>query len=901
MTNLLRFSIPLCIFCTVLAAASCSASHQVLATNGFADLSDADFSGGGPATVRGEWLFRALDADIPVSVPSNWKGLRIPQAGGQSITLDAWGSASYRLELALPDSPERVQDLMLRIGEAGTASTVSLNGRVIARTGTAGSTAGETVPDVRVRYLPVEPVPGINTLEITVSNFDDSNGGGLWGTLTIGKSRDIVRLHYARTIQESLLAGIFVIMCLYYLAIFLYRRSDFALLAFALICAAFFFRQVSTGEKILALVLPEIPWRTLVRIEYLSIFLLAPLYIAFFSLIYPPSGRLLTVFRVFAGIGTAGVLAVAVLPVPVFISILHAFQVYWLVMFAWVWYVLVRALREKKSDSVLLFSSYTLLVFAAVNDLLLTRLYIPTLPLVTSAQAVFIFIQSLVLSRRFAREYRQSRNLAELNEHLKALDDAKTKFFTASSHELRTPVTLITTPLEAIMDGKYGDSIRCDAPVFALVKRNCDRLKRLAEELLDFLRFDSGAVQPNPKAVDLGVWLSGYSRLFQPDAVRRKVSLSTGLASGTVARVDPVLLETVVLNLLSNALKHTPEGGTVVLSSTGDGGSVSFSVSDTGPGIPSEQLPHLFQRFSAASSAGGTGYSGFGIGLPLSAEIVKTLGGRISVENMPQGGCRFTVTFSAWQGPVDLPSDTAPDVGPSARAPGWMDGTMPAGLRSSRVPVLLVDDDVDILSFLAEMLSRTFTVITAASGAEAVTLIEDGLRPRVIVSDVMMEPMDGFALRERISGMDACAGVPFLFLSARADPEVRKSGLSAGAVDYILKPFSVEELVAKIASLASLSQAERERLERKVVEALRAQDAPPSPAGVDWRVRAREMGMTQRDLEVLDLVIRGMSDKEIAYELACSPRTISNRISALLKKTATPSRVALIALLTRRA
>jgi DNA-binding NarL/FixJ family response regulator len=212
-----------------------------------------------------------------------------------------------------------------------------------------------------------------------------------------------------------------------------------------------------------------------------------------------------------------------------------------------------------------------------------------------------------------------------------------------------------------------------------------------------------------------------------------------------------------------------------------------------------------------------------------------------------------------------------------------------------------VDDDVDMLSFLAEMLSRTFTVITAASGAEAVTLIEDGLRPRVIVSDVMMEPMDGFALRERISGMDACAGVPFLFLSARADPEVRKSGLSAGAVDYILKPFSVEELVAKIASLASLSQAERERLERKVVEALRAQDAPPSPAGVDWRVRAREMGMTQRDLEVLDLVIRGMSDKEIAYELACSPRTISNRISALLKKTATPSRVALIALLTRRA
>lgn len=361
--------------------------------------------------------------------------------------------------------------------------------------------------------------------------------------------------------------------------------------------------------------------------------------------------------------------------------------------------------------------------------------------------------------------------------------------------------------------------------------------------------------------------------------------------------IATLLPETVVYNLFSNALKHTGAGGRIVLSSGRTGGQAFFSVTDTGSGIPEARLPHLFERFSAASSVGGTDYAGFGIGLPLSGEIVRTLGGTITVSSRIGEGSSFTVAFPFHDGEAENTG-----VSPTRSVSSWLPPVR-TGRSSGLVSVLVVDDDPDMLAFLDDVLSLSFDVHTAISGAAALSLVEGGFRPQVIVSDVMMPLMDGFTLRDRLAAMDSCISVPFLFLSAQADPEVKKSGLASGAVDYILKPFNAGELTAKISSLAALALAERERLERKLVNALRTdgQSGASFPSHNDWRNRALSLGMTDRDLEVLALVIRGQSDKEIASDLSCSPRTVSNRISALLKKTGTPSRAALIAFLTQTA
>ncbi len=530
-----------------------------------------------------------------------------------------------------------------------------------------------------------------------------------------------------------------------------------------------------------------------------------------------------------------------VLPVPAFIATLHACQLMWLLEFAALYWLLASAWSRRMREAPAFLASVSLIVFAALNDLLLTRLYIPTLSLVTLAQGAFIFLQTLVLSRRMADEYRKSKNLEELNVHLKELDDAKTRFFTASSHELRTPVTLIATPLEEIMAGRYGDWVPKDAPVFSLLKRNADRLRRLADELLDFLRFDSGSVKIAPKAVDLSRFASGYAALFSPEASARGIRLETTLPDGITALVDPVLLETVALNLLSNALKHAERGGCIRIE-TGreafrDGEGVFLSVFNSGPAVPPSQLPRLFERFNAAQVAKSADYAGIGIGLPLSAEIVRSLGGTLRAENLPDnpdapgtGGPRFTASFPVHLGACEEFSPPSRE-----RAKEWIRPSQ-AVQEGHKTRVLVVDDNRDMLDFLSDSLSNDFAVRCEESAEKALAALEAGYRPHVIVSDVMMGGMDGFRFRELAAAMEDCSAIPFVFLSALADRETKESALTGGAVDYILKPFSVAELAAKIASLAALGNAGRETLEKRVLRALRNEN--PAERVPNWRERS---------------------------------------------------------------
>lgn len=864
---------------------SCRLSAPPRAADGAIDLSSYSFVDKGSVDLRGFWTFELPDGSSGTAhVPGNWKGVKIG-----SSRMAAIGSAIYRLAVDLPDS---APPLMLRIGEIGTSSQIFVDGECVAVNGVLSSDRAAAVPEVSVRYVPITPRGKTMMIEIHAANFDDVNGGGIWGPITLGTAERISYQRNASLVLESILLGIFLVVFLYYMALFLYRRADISSLLFSLVCACFFFRQAATGEKILQMLIPGITWHTLVRTEYFSLYALAPLYFEFFLSLFPRHlGEIVRLSVLSAGIVSA--LAVLVLPVPFFIATLHVCQAYWICVLVISYLVLMRSWRSKEEDAFLFLLSFTVLIIAGLNDMLLTRLFVPTVALMTPAQAVFIFFQTLVLSRRLAREYRSSNNLTELNSHLHALDEAKTNFFTASSHELRTPVTLITTPIDAIMAGRYGESIPRDAPVFTLIRRNCDRLKRLADELLDFMRFDAGAVRVSLKPIDLSRFAGDYISLFAPEAASHGVKIESAFEPGCVAMIDSVLFETVILNLLSNALKHAPAGGTISIRVASRDDRVFLSVSDTGPGIPEAQLPRLFERFATATAVRSTDYSGFGVGLPLAAKIVQTLGGSISAENSGSGtGAVFTVDFARYKGAPE-----EPEIPSRPRVQEYASFGKSA-VAGDRPRVLAVDDNRDVLELLAGSLYSGFDLHVAVSADEALSMIESGFRPDVIVSDVMMPGIDGFEFRERLLASEGCAGIPFLYLSARADSGSRNLGLSRGAVDFIKKPFDLDELTAKISSLSSLSRKTRESFERKVLSAIR-NDQPSSSAQSDWRSRADSLGMTDRDLEVIALVIRGLGDKEIAAELNLSPRTVSNRVSALLKRTGTQSRTELVSFMMR--
>lgn len=429
-------------------------------------------------------------------------------------------------------------------------------------------------------------------------------------------------------------------------------------------------------------------------------------------------------------------------------------------------------------------------------------------------------------------------------ESLAELDRAKTVFFSNISHEFRTPLTLIASPLEDLASSTTlapGDRERVE-----LAQRNAVRLQRLVNNLLDFSRIEAGRVAASFEPVDLALLTTELASGFQStfDKAGLKLMIQTTPLSQHVY-VDRDMWEKIVLNLLSNAFKFTLSGSvTVALDETAD--SVDLRVIDTGVGIPEAELPKVFQRFHRIEGTRGRSYEGTGIGLALVQELVKIHGGAMEVASTEGSGTQFTVRLH--KGARHLDAERIVPVASrqeavSARLDGfvmealrWIDepghsnASLPlsetdsllddsiALLKEKRPRVLLVDDNADMRRYVARLLQPHFQVDVAANGADALQRIQRG-RPDLILTDAMMPVMDGYSLLSRIRSTPEIAALPVIMVSARAGAEMEMDGREAGADDYVTKPFSARELVARVHSALKIAEV-RTRSE----EAIRASE-----------------------------------------------------------------------------
>ncbi len=347
-----------------------------------------------------------------------------------------------------------------------------------------------------------------------------------------------------------------------------------------------------------------------------------------------------------------------------------------------------------------------------------------------------------------------------------------------------------------------------------------------------------------------------------------------------------------MMNLLTNAFKFTPPGGLITVETWAEAGRAGIFVSNTGEGIAEERLHNIFDRTGFSTDRSWSDTSGFGLGLPLTAELVRLQGGTIAARNLTEGGCRFTVGFPSAPPPIATETRSDPDIQPSSTAPEHF---LPAARGNpDAIPVLVVDDDRDLGDFFVSALDNRFTVKVARSAKSAVEFFEGGYRPKVIVCDVMMPDMDGLEFRKLVSESAELSDLPFLFLSAKGDEATRQEALKLGAVDFLAKPFNLEELESKLASLAALVAAQKASLQKRILKVL---DEEPRRAELSEKagtISEPDFGITAKDREVIALLAEGLSDKEIGDRLGLSARTISNRISALLRKTGAANRTALV-------
>ena len=424
--------------------------------------------------------------------------------------------------------------------------------------------------------------------------------------------------------------------------------------------------------------------------------------------------------------------------------------------------------------------------------------------------------ESLTRQRATLKEQRDQ--LLALTRELEKANNAKMTFFTNVSHDFRTPLTLISAPIEQLaQDERLQDPGQ--RQLLQLAQRNIGLLRRLVNQILDFRKAESGKISLDLQPIDLSSLLSAWTDSFQGLAAKKQIQLTyetRGKDFQTMA--DEAKMERIFYNIMGNAFKFTPDGGSISVSLAHTGDKYIMCIGDTGPGIPTSDIQKIFDSYY---QVGSRRFEGTGLGLALAKNFVELHGGTIRAENQPTGtGSIFTITLPARpirEGqqtipvisgePVDLNTPNAPTSSnalPSALDLDELEAHEDLTTRDDEPkPIaLIIDDNQDIRLFLRTLLADKYRVLSAADGQEGLRKAQETV-PDIIICDVMMPVMDGLECCRRLKTTSATSHIPVLMLTACSMDEQRVRGLEEGADAYIAKPFSSAVLLAQMESLIS--------------------------------------------------------------------------------------------------
>lgn len=445
--------------------------------------------------------------------------------------------------------------------------------------------------------------------------------------------------------------------------------------------------------------------------------------------------------------------------------------------------------------------------FNTQRGYLLVLLFFVVLLVVACGLAVRAYVAKARINRQLNASMDQQR---QMTEEMERMTQTQLQFFTNVSHELRTPLTLIAGPTDQLLE---DDTVQgAHRMMLEMVRRNTRILIQLVGEILDFRKVQNNKAHLHLNRFALQRELATWANDFRAVAARRKITIAvdaSGVGQDAVVIADRDKLEHIYFNLMSNALKYTPEGGRITTALSYDGKQYELSVSDTGKGIEEEALPHLFDRFFQARGAVG----GTGIGLSLVKAYVDLHHGDIRVESNVGEGTRFFISLPATQPGYDPAKDR--EARPVAERELVDDSYVPEDINAKeaadritnaedfdadRPLVLIIDDNNGMRAYLRSILKDRYNVSEAADGRQG---LEKARRevPKLIVCDVMMPVMDGLEFTRQLKEDIATSHIPVVLLTARSLPEQREKGYETGADSYLTKPFSGQVLLSRIDNL----------------------------------------------------------------------------------------------------
>jgi signal transduction histidine kinase/DNA-binding response OmpR family regulator/tetratricopeptide (TPR) repeat protein len=459
-------------------------------------------------------------------------------------------------------------------------------------------------------------------------------------------------------------------------------------------------------------------------------------------------------------------------------------------------------------------------------------------------------------------------------DQIKQLDQLKSRFFANISHEFRTPLNLILAPLEK----KESLSVT----EMEMMSRNARRLLRLVNQLLDLAKIEVGLLKPEVRYINVFHFVSEIANSFMLMADAKDIVYRIGVpASDHVGYFDPDKLEKIVYNLLSNAFKFTPRGGSVAIDvNIQPDRTLCIVVGDSGIGIPKDVRDKIFTRFYQVDGSETRAYEGSGIGLALTKELVDLLNGTIAIDEAEETGCVFTVKLPPWESSVDdrreIVATEIPNYYAENEDSGRNEETFSDRTDRDLPVILMVEDNNDLRTYVKSRLGNSFIVLTAKNGEEGITIARQKI-PDLIVTDIMMPVMDGVTLTKLLREDEKTSHIPIVLLTARDDGETKIKAFETGAEQYVVKPFEISELIARINGLLS----QRERLRKRF--------------GSELTLKPSDVVLSNRDAEFLERIIKiieqhinqeSFSVEQLQLEIGMSRMQLHRKLKALTNLSA---------------
>lgn len=758
---------------------------QTIAQNGVIDLTEYKFDNNSRVSLDGEWEFywKQLVPPHQISSSQSTSIVEFPHLWNDFDELDNQGYATYRLTVLLPD-----EHLPLAINIPDTYSSYKLfiNGEEIAKNGQVANNAEDHIPKWVNKSVSLDRFDG-QSLELVfqVANFEHSKGG-IWRSPIIGSEEGF---NISRTNKNGffiLITGGIIMGGLFFLGLYAFGRHDKAILYFSLFCFVYCYRLVGAEPYTLHMFFPDLPWWFTTKLEYLSMFLSAPLFGLFVKSLYPDEvhNRVIQVFNSYYFILC---FIIVVSPAMIYTQLLNLFFLPTVAYIIYSSVIFAKALKNKRSGAIFAVSSTFVIFFVFVhtrlefNGIVEERLYIDFFGYI-----LFFVLQSLILSFRFAN------SLTTAKEEAEAALMVKSHFLSAMGHELRTPLNAVIGLSELLVGSKSED----EKTKFAkTIKTSGESLLGIINNILDFSKIESDQAEAEHEPVHIPTLLADIIKILGSLADQEKISLSFKFddSLSNYFETDPIRLRQVLINLIGNAIKFTDKGDISVEVSLTKAESDNkktqalFVVRDTGIGIPEEKMPLLFDRFTQLDANRNRKYGGSGLGLAISKRIVESMGGKIWVESEVNKGSSFYFIIDVREiqntdenTSRSIKTDTKEEVDNSSN-------------------ILVVEDNKINQTVVLKVLERLGAKADIANnGFEALEKVQEKGYD-LIFMDMEMPEMDGIEATQRIKALKNLPSQPVIVaMTANVTSEDKMRCFEAGMQDFISKPITLQSTKAAL-------------------------------------------------------------------------------------------------------